>query len=152
MNGRRVTAGVAVAAALVVAGVALVASEVVQGSNERSTAIADPCAQRAAFPGSGVDAAVQRVVLDGLDGAACQLGTSRERLVLALAGDSTQRLPDDQRTIDSAVRAGLLRALDETSNRGDVPAVLVPLLRRIVRTIPLDELIRGAVGLRGLFG
>jgi hypothetical protein len=152
MNGRRVTAGVAVAAALVVAGVALVASEVVQGSNERSTAIADPCAQRAAFPGSGVDAAVQRVVLDGLDGAACQLGTSRERLVLALAGDSSQRLPNDQTTIDSAVRAGLLRALDEASNRGDVPALLVPLLRRIVQTTPLDELIRGAVGLRGLFG
>jgi hypothetical protein len=143
---------VAVVAALAVAGVALVASEVVQGSNERSTAIADPCAQRAAFPGSGVDAAVQRVVLDGLDGAACQLGTSRERLVLALAGDSSQRLPNDQTTIDSAVRAGLLRALDEASNRGDVPALLVPLLRRIVQTTPLDELIRGAVGLRGLFG
>jgi hypothetical protein len=152
MNGRRVTAGMAVVAALGVAGVALLASEVVQGSNERSTAIADPCTHRAAFRGSGVDAAVQRVVLDGLDGAACQLGTSRERLVLALAGDSSQRLPNDHTTIDSAVRAGLLRALDEASNRGDVPAVLVPLLRRVVQTTPLDELIRGAVGLRGLFG
>ena len=152
MNGRRVTAGVAVAAALAVAGVALVASEVVQGSNERSTAIADPCAQRAAFPGGGVDAAVQRIVLDGLDGAACRLGTSRERLVLALAGDSSQRLPNDQATIDSAVRAGLLRALDEAGNRGDVPALLVPLLRRVVQTTPLGELIRCAAGLRGLFG
>jgi hypothetical protein len=152
MNGRRVTAGVAVVAALAVGGVALVASEVVQESNEPSTAIADPCAQRASFPGGGVDAAVQRVVLDGLDGAACKLGTSRERLVLALAGDAGQRLPNAQATIDSAVRAGLLRALDEAGKRDDVPAVLVPLLRRVVQSTPLDELIRGAVGLRGLFG
>jgi hypothetical protein len=95
---------------------------------------------------------VQRVVLDGLDGAACRLGTSRERLVLALAGDSSQRLPGDQATTDAAVRAGLLRALDEAESRGDVPVLLMPLLRRVVKTVPLDELIRGAVGLRGLFG
>lgn len=152
MNGRNVTAGVAVVAALVVAGVALVASDVVQGSNHRSAAIANPCAQRAAFPGSGLDATVQRVVLDGLDGAACRLGTSRERLVLALAGDSSQRLPNNKATIDAAVRAGLLRALDEATNRGDVPTLLAPLLRRVVQKASLDELIRGAVSLGGLSG
>jgi hypothetical protein len=152
MNGRSVTAGIAVVAVLVVAGVALVAGEAVQGSTQRSAAIANPCAQRAAFPGSGVDATVQRVVLDGLDGAACRLGTSRERLVLALAGDSSQRLPNDRATIDAAVRAGLLRALDEATNRGDVPALVALVLRRVVQRTPLDELIRGAIGLRGLFG
>jgi len=152
MNGRRVTAGFVVVAALAVAGVALVASEIVQGSNKHPVAIADPCAQRAAFAGSGLDAAVQRVVLDGLDGAACELGTSRERLVLSLAGDSSQRLPDDPAAVDAAVRAGLLRALDEATARGDVPALLAPLLRRVVQNTPIDELIRGAAGLRGLFG
>ncbi len=152
MNGRSLTAGVLVVAALVVAGVALVASEVVQGSDEHSAAIANPCAERAPFPGSGLDALVQRVVLNGLDGAACRLGTSRERLVLALAGDSSQRLPNDKATIDAAVRAGLLRAVDDATNRGDVPAFLAPLVRRVVQSVPLDQLIRGAVGLRGLFG
>ena len=151
MNGRSV-AGVAVVAALVVAGVLLVASEVVQGFTGSSTAIANPCAERAPFPGSGLDATVQRVVLNGLDGAACRLGTSRERLVLALAGDSSQRLPNDRATIDAAVRAGLLRALDEAVDRGDVPAFLAPLVRRVVQSAPLDELIRGAINLRGLFG
>jgi hypothetical protein len=152
MNGRSLTAGLLVVVALVVAGVALVASEVVQGSNKRSAAIANPCAQRAPFPGSGLDALVQRVVLNGLDGAACRLGTSRERLVLALAGDSSQRLPNDKATIDAAVRAGLLRALDDAVARGDVPAFLAPLVRRVVQSAPLDQLIRGAVNLRGLFG
>ncbi len=151
MNGRSV-AGVAVVAALLVAGVLLVASELFQGSNDGSAAITNPCAERAPFPGSGLDATVQRVVLDGLDGAACRLGTSRERLVLALAGDSSQRLPNDRATIDAAVRAGLLRAVDEAANRGDVPTFLAPLVRRVVQRAPLDELIRGAINLRGLFG
>jgi hypothetical protein len=151
MNGRSV-AGVAVVAALLVAGVLLVVSEVLQGSNEGSAAIANPCAERAPFPGSGLDATVQRVVLDGLDGAACRLGTSRERLVLALAGDSSQRLPNDRATIDAAVRAGLLRSVDEATNRGDIPALLAPLVRRVVQRAPLDELIRGAISLRALFG
>ncbi len=151
MNSRSV-AGVAVVAALVVAGVLLVASEVVQGFTDRSAAIANPCAERAPFPGSGLDATVQRVVLNGLDGAACRLGTSRERLVLALAGDSSQRLPNDRATINSAVRAGLLRAVDEATDRGDIPALLAPLVRRVVQNAPLDQLIRGAISLRGLFG
>ena len=151
MNGRSV-AGVAVVAALVVAGVLLVAGEVVQGSSDGSAAIANPCAERAPFPGSGLDATVQRVVLNGLDGAACRLGTSRERLVLALAGDSSQRLPNDRATINAAVRAGLLRAVDEAADRGDIPSLLAPLVRRVVQNAPLDQLIRGAISLRGLFG
>ena len=152
MTGRKVTAAFVVVTALLVGGVALVASEVVQGSNARSTAIANPCAERAPFPGSGFDAIVQRVVLNGLDGAACRLHTSRERLVLSLAGDSNQRLNADQATIDAAVRAGILRALDEATTRGDVPAFLTPLIRKVVETAPLDKMIRGALNLRGLFG
>jgi hypothetical protein len=147
----RVTAALAVVAVLLVAGTALVASEVIQGS-KRTAAIENPCAGRTAFSGRGFDATVQRIVLDGLDGAACRLGTSRERLVLSLAGDSSQRLPVTRATTDAAVRAGLLRALDEAEARGDVPALLTPLLRRVVQKVPLDELIRGAVGLGGLLG
>jgi hypothetical protein len=148
---RGITAAVGVVAALLVMGIALVVSEIVQGP-QRQVPIANPCVQRAAFPGSGLDATVQRVVLDGLDGAACRLGTSRERLVLGLAGDSSQRLPGGRARTAAAVRAGLLRSLDEAAARGDVPALLTPLLRRVVQTVPLDDLIRGAVSLRGLFG
>jgi hypothetical protein len=147
----RMTAALAVVAVLLVAGIALVTSEVIQGS-KRSVAIENPCARRIAFSGGGLDATVQRIVLDGLDGAACRLGTSRERLVLSLAGDPSERLPVTRATRDAAVRAGLLRALDEAERRGDVPALLTPLLRRVVQKVPLDELIRGAVGLGGLLG
>jgi len=151
VRGRQITAAVGVVIVLIAAGIALVVSEVVQGS-PRSVAIADPCAHRAPFPGSGVDATIQRVVLDGLDGAACRLGTSRERLVLSLAGDSSQRLPGGRATTEAAVRAGLLRSIDEAASRGDVPGFLTPILRRVVQRVPLDQLIRGAVSLQGLVG
>jgi len=113
--------------------------------------IADPCLPRAAFAGHGVDAAVQRVVLDGLDGAACRLGTSRERLVLSLAGDKDEHVPASGAEVDAAVRAGVLRALDEAAARSDVLSIALPFLRRLVRELPIDELIRGGLGLGNLF-
>ena len=113
--------------------------------------IADPCLPRAAFGGHGVDAAVQRVVLDGLDGAACRLGTSRERLVLSLAGDKDEHVPASGAEVDAAVRAGVLRALDEAAARSDVLSIALPFLRRLVRELPIDELIRGGLGLGNLF-
>jgi hypothetical protein len=151
VNGRAATAAIVALALLLLAGVVLVASELIEGSS-RTVAIASPCEERAVFPGSGLDATIQRVVLDGLDGAACRLGTSRERLVLALAGNSSERLPAGQARTDAAVRAGLLRALDEAGSRGDIPTFLTPLLRRVVQRVPLEDVIRGAVGLRSLFG
>ena len=152
MNARNVNSAVVVVAVLAAVGVVLIVGEIVQGSRNPTPAIANPCARRAPFPGSGFDATVQRVVLDGLDGAACRLGTSRERLLLALAGDSSQRLPRSRKAVEAAVRAGLLRSLDEATERGDIPALLAPLLRRVVQAAPLEQLIQGAVGLRGLFG
>ncbi len=45
----------------------------------------DPCtAAPDQFQGDGLDASVQRIALSALNGAACELGTTRERLVLSL--------------------------------------------------------------------
>ena len=51
-----------------------------------------------------------------------------------------------------ALRAGMLRAVDEAEQRGDVPAFLAPALRGLVRRLPLEQLIRGGVSLRDLLG
>ena len=46
---------------------------------------ADPCtAPPDPYPGGGLDGIVQRIALSALNGAACELGTTRERLVLSL--------------------------------------------------------------------
>jgi hypothetical protein len=141
-----------VVVALLVAGVALIAVELGLGAlSEPKPAIADPCRPREARTG-GFDATVQRIVLDGLDGAACRLHTSREELVLSIGGGSAAPRHWDEHTIEVALRAGMLRAVDNAERRGDVPAFLAPALRSLVRRLPLEQLIRGGISLRDLLG
>ncbi len=64
------------------------------------TTIGDACTTSANFDGSGVDGAVQRFALSAISGAACELGVSREELVLSLVpsagGDRALGQGDDQ--------------------------------------------------------
>ena len=139
---------VTILAGLLVVAVALVAVEVGVGATHDTVKIANPCEERAPFPGQSVDATIQRVVLDGLDGAACRLHTTREQLVLSLDGKGRW----NRRTIDVAVRAGLLRAVDEAVRRGDIPSLLAPLVRGVVRRAPVGALVEGGIRLRDLIG
>ncbi len=59
-----------------------------------------------------------QIVLLGLDGAACRLGISRERLVLALA---SARSADPRAT--AALKAGLLDAVNRLDREGRLPKV-----------------------------
>jgi hypothetical protein len=136
---------------LVVAAAAVAVGEVGRSAADGGVKVADPCKPRTPFPGHGIDATVQRVVLDGLDGAACRLHTTREQLVLSLRGGSGSRRWT-QSTIETAVRAGLLRAVDEADRRGDIPGFLVPTVKRLIETVPLDKLLQGGISLKDLFG
>jgi hypothetical protein len=133
---------------LLLSAVVLVAVELGKGAvNYGSETVANPCHGRS-FAGSGIDATVQRVVLDGLDGAACRLGTSREALVLSLSrGSGFPHKHFDRQTVDNALRAGMLTAIDRANQRGDIPSFLAPLVRHAVQSLPLDQLLRGALGL-----
>ena len=153
MSLRRPTPAVAVVGALLFAAVALLAIELALGGIRfGSGKLADPCKPHT-FEGEGLDAVVQQVVLDGLDGAACRLGTSREELVLSFDpnGNYTSRRWDRQ-TVETAVRAGMVSAVNNAEARGDIPGVLAALLKGAIEAAPLDELIRGAIGLRDLLG
>ena len=138
--------------ALLLGGVALVAVELGLGAlNEPSPKIADPCQPRAGRTG-GIDTTIQRIVLDGLDGAACRLHTTREELVLSIGGGSQAPRHWDAHTIEVALRAGLLRSVDAAVQRGDVPEFLAPALRGIVENAPLGKLVRGGISLNDLLG
>ena len=138
---------------LLVSGAVLVGVELGKGAlNEPSPKIADPCQPRAGRTG-GIDTTIQRIVLDGLDGAACRLHTTREELVLSLGGGGlggTRKW--DAHTIEVALRAGLLRSVDAAVQRGDVPGFLAPALRGIVERAPLGKLVRGGISLQDLLG
>jgi hypothetical protein len=142
-----------VLAALLASGAVLVGVELGQGAlDEPAPKLANPCQPREGRTG-GIDATIQRVVLDGLDGAACRLHTTREELVLSLGGSGsgvTRRW--DPHTIEVALRAGLLRSVDEAVQRGDVPGFLAPTLRGIVKHAPIGELVRGGFSLSDLLG
>jgi hypothetical protein len=148
----RLAHGSAILVALLVAALVLVGVEFGKGAARSvSPPLAKPCRSRPAFPGTGLDAIIQRILLDGLDGAACRLGTTREELVLSLRPSTGVRLRhSDRDTVEAAIRAGVLRSLDEAERRGDVPGFLAPVLRRLVQIAPLDSLLRGAIGLRDL--
>ena len=137
---------------LLVSGIALIAVELSTGAlSEPSPKFADPCLPRDGRT-RGIDATLQRIVLDGLDGAACRLHTTREELVLSLAPQSGVRRRWDEHTIELAVRSGMLRSLAEAERRGDVPGFAAPILRRIIQSLPLDQLVRGGIRLSDLLG
>jgi hypothetical protein len=147
----RVTTPVAILIALLLGSLALLLVELANGAaGAVSPAIARPCEARQPFEGQGLDATVQRVVLEGLDGAACKLGTTREELVLSLS-PASQR-PWTRHTIEVAVREGLAHAVDAEAQQGNIPALLVPLLHRLVRSTPFEKLIQGSISLGSLFG
>ena len=139
--------------ALLLSGATLIGVELGKGAlDEPAPKIANPCQPREGRTG-GIDATIQRIVLDGLDGAACRLHTTREELVLSLGGSGlgvTRRW--DEHTIEVALRAGLLRSLDAAVQRGDVPEFLAPALRGIVERAPLGQLVRGGISLKDLLG
>jgi hypothetical protein len=148
----RSTRARAVLLALLGAAAVLIVVELAVGAfDNRPVTLGNPCRPRDGRTG-GIDATVQRVVLDGLDGAACRLHTSREELVLSLGSGTGFRRRWDRRTIEVALRAGLLRAADDAERRGDLPGFLAPVLRRLVRAAPLDVLIGGGIRLRSLLG
>lgn len=153
MSLRRPTPAVAVVGMLLLAAAVLLAVELGLGAlRYGSGKLADPCRPEA-FSGHGLDAAVQRVVLDGLNGAACRLGTTREELVLSFGsnGAYTSRRWD-RHTVEVAVRAGMLAAVDKAEERDEIPGLLATVLRSAINAAPLDQLIRGAIGLRDLLG
>jgi hypothetical protein len=80
---------------------------------------ADPCSPRPVptIP-PRLEPVAERVVVLGLDGAACRLGVSRERLVLAIAESGTP----NPRT-SAALKAGLRDAVNRLDREGRLPKV-----------------------------
>jgi hypothetical protein len=88
------------------------------GGDFAPTRSADPCAHRTVTSASsGIDGLSERLVLLGLDGAACRLGVTREALTLRLAQPS----PPPTVAEINALRAGLLAAVDRMKTEHTLP-------------------------------
>jgi hypothetical protein len=93
------------------------------------------------YPGRGADAMLQRFALSTVNGAACELHVSRERMLLSL--DAKGRLgsrPITRPDLERGVRAGIGRAADDAERRGDLPGWTVKLIRKAAEHAPVDWL------------
>jgi hypothetical protein len=127
------------------AAVALIAVYVALGGGRyEPTPPPDPCAPRAEQDAGGVTGAVERVGLTALGAAACDLGVSRERLLLSIAGEDELEVDAERRT--DAFRAGLTEALDAEERAGRIGGTEAFLLRQAIRFAPIDELLERVFG------
>jgi hypothetical protein len=131
----------------VVAALVLVVTYLALGGASYAPAkVADPCATRDWRDPQGLAEVGEQIVLSGLDGAACEIGVSREEMVLALANsDSRERFVrergiSDQR-LEQLVRDGLMRAIADAEEADALNSTIADILRGLVRTIPVDELV-----------
>jgi hypothetical protein len=101
-----IAAALAVAVALPV-GYALARTEL----EPEPVEIADPCEERERDSVGGVEGAAEDVALDALDRAACEFGSSREELVLALFDDESRRAYEREHEVDPRSLEELLRGI-----------------------------------------
>jgi AcrR family transcriptional regulator len=131
---------VAASAALVVLYLAL------GGSSYAPSSVQDPCEPRPWRDPEGVEEAVEQFTLSGLDGAACELHVSRETLAAALATESSrerfaERYGVSDAELEDAIRAGLLRAIDDAEDAGALNPIVAAPLRAAAANLPVDEAI-----------
>jgi hypothetical protein len=141
--GRR--GGLLVVGALILA-IALVGVYVAAGglsyTPEKSQ---NPCDPRpAAETSGGLEGLAEKFTLSALDGAACQLGVSRERLARALATPEnrerfTKHFHIDDSKLTDAIRAGLVRAVDDAEEHGELSPILAAPARVTVEHVPLEQ-------------
>ncbi len=149
----QVLVGGAIAAALILIGAYLAAG----GSSYTPEKTQDPCQQREWSNPQGLEEIANQFSISALDGAACQLGVSRETLARALATPEarerfSERYGIDDEKLARAVRAGLLRAIDDAEEAGALSPFIAGPLRGTIEEIPLDqaiELINNADSLLG---
>jgi hypothetical protein len=106
----------------------------------------DPCKHRAWTNPEGLQGILQQFTLSALDGAACKLGVSRETLARALATQQSReefakRYHVDDAELARAIRAGLLRAIDDAEEAGALFGPLGFAARQAIRSIQLDQAI-----------
>lgn len=138
----RVLVGGAIVAAVALVGIYLAAG----GSSYAPAKTQDPCKHRPWRNPEGLEQIAEQFSLSALDGAACKLGVSRETLARALATPEgrerfTERYGIDDAQLARAIRAGLLRAVDDAEEAGALNPLLAAPLRESLKSIPLDQAI-----------
>jgi hypothetical protein len=127
------------------------------GTSYEPSPVANPCAPRPAREVQSTGERIEVVLLAAADRTACRLGVSREELVLALRSvddlDALARKEGKSRDdLEEALRAGLVRAVDQGKSQGLIGDTTASGLRFAAEHLPLGlllSLLRGASSLLG---
>ncbi|MGH3065905.1 MAG: hypothetical protein ACRDOF_06325 [Gaiellaceae bacterium] len=111
------------------------------GGRFEPTPVADPCEKRDRPEADGVGETLERIALAAVDGVACELGVSREDLVLALRSEEalaafSRDQGIDRAELEQAITDGLVRAVDDAEEAGSLPSLVAPLVRRAAESVP----------------
>lgn len=141
MRGRVLVIG-AIVASLVLVGAYLAAG----GSSYEPEKTQDPCKPRPWSNPQSLAEIANQFTNSALDGAACKLGVSREALARALATPEgrkrfSERYGIDDEKLAKAIRAGLLRAVDDAEEAGALSPLIAAPLRETLQQIPLEQAI-----------
>jgi hypothetical protein len=111
------------------------------GASYAPAKVADPCAPRDWTEPDGLAEVGEQIVLSALDGAACELGVSREDVVLAFEDEDTLRafgrehgVSEDE--LERLARRGLERAISDAETAGALSPRLADVIRGTVDRIP----------------
>lgn len=147
MSGERRLNGTALVVASIVASVLLVGAYLAAGgSSYEPKQVQDPCQPRPWSNPQTLGQIANQFTISALDGAACQLGVSREALAQGLATPEARERFTKQHDITDeklakAIRAGLVRAVDDAEEAGALSPLLAAPLRQTLQQIPLEQAI-----------
>ena len=143
MTRARILVAAALIAAVALVGIYAAAG----GASYEPVKVQNPCKSRPPEETSGgLEGVAEEITLSALDGAACRLGVTRERLARALATTEAREKFGEEFHIDDerlakAIRAGLVRAIDDAEERGKLSGIIAGPLRGAVEHIPLAQAI-----------
>jgi hypothetical protein len=116
------------------------------GSSYTPEKVQDPCKPRPWSNPQSLAEIANQFTVSALDGAACKLGVSREALARALATPEgrerfKRKYGITDKKLAEAVRAGLVRAVDDAEEAGALSPLIAAPLRETVQRIPLKQAI-----------
>jgi hypothetical protein len=143
--------------ALAAVAVVLVPYVALGGGTYEPAPVADPCTAREERAADGLSEVLEQIVLTGLDDAACDLGVSREELVLAVRSEeSLESFAGEhglsREEVEQAVQKGLVAGVDDAEEDGTLSGLVATLARRAVESVSVWELLDALDKLEDLAG
>lgn len=136
----QILVGVSILCALALVGAYLAAG----GSSYAPEQVRDPCQPREWRDPGSLQEIGEQISLSAADGAACELGVSREELMRALPTEETRERFQREYGVGTeefarAIRAGLVRAIEDAERAGALSPLIAGPLRGTIEQIPLED-------------